>query len=186
MQRAFAKVEEMGNTATELLPALVEALQDEFMGRDERAADAIGRLGSDAVSAVPHLKRKLELDSDKASTDRRLESDGLCFPMSRFHAAAALWRVDPGQTPLAVSVILELLEPNGRYSMWSGPHAFGGVKSPEIRAKAAIELGQIGPGARDAIPLLRDAAQSEEDVLREAAVEALRRIEPPSPFTTLF
>jgi HEAT repeat protein len=46
-----------------------------------------------------------------------------------------------------------------------------------VREHAAETLGQIGPDAKAAIPALRLAAQDGVPQVREAALEALRRID---------
>ena len=53
------------------------------------------------------------------------------------------------------------------------------VKDPlsPIREAAATSLGEIGPGAKDAVPVLRDALKDDDTHVRAAASTALQRIE---------
>ena len=49
------------------------------------------------------------------------------------------------------------------------------------RRLAALTLGQIGPAASEAVPLLEDALGDADGVLRQFAVEALLKIETQEP-----
>jgi HEAT repeat protein len=48
-----------------------------------------------------------------------------------------------------------------------------------LREAAATALGRIGPGARAAIPALVKATRDSHGWVREAALQALRKIEGP-------
>jgi HEAT repeat protein len=49
--------------------------------------------------------------------------------------------------------------------------------SSRFRAKAAILLGQLGPEAKESIPALTQALQDQDATVREAAIEALKKIQ---------
>jgi HEAT repeat protein len=53
--------------------------------------------------------------------------------------------------------------------------------SPTVQAEAATALGRIGPAAAAALPALRQALASPRAELRDAAAEAIARIEGPRP-----
>jgi len=69
------------------------------------------------------------------------------------------------------------------------PWLMGSVESgrPEERVLSARELGKIGPVARRAVPVLEKALKDEEETVRQAAAEALKKIksaesaDPPEP-----
>jgi HEAT repeat protein len=78
----------------------------------------------------------------------------------RSAAAGALWKIDPERTPVAVRAFIEILEEGDDFSTWW----------------VAMAIGEIGPPARDAFPLLLAASKSEDGMVREAATWALARI----------
>jgi HEAT repeat protein len=47
----------------------------------------------------------------------------------------------------------------------------------EMRRGSAWMLGKLGPEARDAIPALTEALKDENEVVRQKAAEALKKIE---------
>ena len=78
----------------------------------------------------------------------------------RIPAAGALWKL--GETNLALASLLETLKNDSAYNRW----------------RAAKELGEFGLPAKLAIPALTDALCDDEMEVRDAAGEALRRIDP--------
>jgi HEAT repeat protein len=46
-----------------------------------------------------------------------------------------------------------------------------------FRAKAAVLLGQLGPEAKESVPALTKALQDQDATVREAAAEALKKIQ---------
>jgi HEAT repeat protein len=55
--------------------------------------------------------------------------------------------------------------------------ALGDEEESYVREVAARLLGEIGPDAESAVPALEKATKDESDEVREAATEALKRIQ---------
>jgi hypothetical protein len=68
----------------------------------------------------------------------------------------------------AVPVLIELLQEDPDQ----------GGRSAEVRAAAAVVLGQVGPEAKAAVPALTDALKDRDSLVRSMAADALDRIGP--------
>jgi len=80
----------------------------------------------------------------------------------RWNAAVFLNEWGPDEAKKTVPVLIQALL---RHS------------SRRFRAKAAVLLGQLGPEAKEAIPALTQALQDQDATVREAAAEALKKIQ---------
>jgi HEAT repeat protein len=121
-------------------PALVRILWEERPERI-RAAEVLGRMGASAKDAVPTLTNILK-GSD---------------PQLRIQAALALWKIDR-RTKQAVPVLVDalkspLLPPRTSAAIPGRFGAFNTTSVP-ICQQAAEALGQMGPDARAAVPVL--------------------------------
>ncbi|HEX4646654.1 MAG TPA: HEAT repeat domain-containing protein, partial [Verrucomicrobiae bacterium] len=133
-----------------LLPPLKEALGNTNDLVRSRAAHLLAGLGSRA--AVPAaLIVPIYIDELKNGTD-----------WTRWAAASFLGSCGP-EAVNATPILAEILRKDGNNRM---------------RAKAAMTLGQIGPAAKEAVPALRQALEDEYKNVREAAAEALKKIQP--------
>jgi HEAT repeat protein len=134
---------ELHKLGPDVVPLLVEELDEEGRGYQIRSAEALGKIGPPARSAVPHLMKLLE----HGNPDLRLE------------AACALWKIE--KTDAVVGCLKDLL------------------KDPDCtRAeRAARTLGEIGAGAKIALPALKAAALHHEQFpVHEAARCAILKI----------
>ena len=52
------------------------------------------------------------------------------------------------------------------------------MRDDKVRGTAAEALGQLGPAAKAAVPALLDACEDRSVLVRHAAIEALRKIDP--------
>jgi HEAT repeat protein len=140
----------IGTDAAEAAPALAALLADEKAepGLRYAAAYALGRIGPAAVAAEPLLRGLAESDDEMMAT-------------------VAVWatlRIKPGDASLFESAI-----PRLRRALRDD--------SELVRLEAAVSLGDIGPAAASAIPILE--LVSEDDPVkqvRQAAAEALPKI----------
>lgn len=134
--------------ASPALPALVELLQDESRSVEARwnAARTIGKIGPEAVSAVPALMKFLK---DKDGTLRE-------------HCAEAIGDIGPGVGPEAITALIPVL---------SDPVT-------RVRRDAVRSLGYIGPAAREAVPEIKKLVEDKEEMVREAARAALKKVAP--------
>jgi HEAT repeat protein len=183
---AVSTLEMLGLLAAPAVPALVEALEDSNRFVRWTAVRTLGALGAAAGDAWPGLSRVLE-DTDldlrlaAAAALEQLAPDQpehqdprLLDALTRaLHSPEAELRVAALQTlrslrlgaQPAVPAVCEIL---------ADPHA-------RVRRAAALTLAALGPSAR-ATDRLRQMFQDPAPEVRQAAREALRRVEPaPSP-----
>jgi HEAT repeat protein/lysophospholipase L1-like esterase len=136
------------------------------------AAEALGRLGPEAASAVPELIA--------ATSDRR--------PEVRWRAVWALGRIGPAAKPAVLALRIALADPDVR---WRSAEALGGIgpsaveavpdliallrdPSSSVRWRAVAALGAIG--SRQAAPALAGAADDAAENVRLAAISALSSV----------
>ena len=148
---ALMKMHPASRTA---LPELSQALQDEEPGVRMYAALALFRLGNEARSAVPALIQALGDEGNQRNV-------GTFFFTIRELVALTLGRASAG-TAEAVPALMEVLRGNGTMA---------------LRRAVTRALGDIGTEARPAAPQLRKMLTDQRLPLREAAAEALRKIE---------
>ncbi len=134
--------------------ALIEDLKDEDEEVRRDAAAALGDIGPAAAKnkdAVPALIVALKKDEDEEV---------------RRNAATALGKIGPvaAKNKDAVPALIIALKKD---------------VDEEVRRNAAIALGKFGPAAaknKDAVPALTEALKDEDEDVREAAEEALKKI----------
>jgi HEAT repeat protein len=148
---ALMKMHPASRTA---VPALTQALQDEEPGVRMYAALALFRFGREARSAVPALIRALGEEGNQRSV-------GAFFFTIREAMAMTLGRVSAG-TAEGVPALMEILT---------------GKPTLSLRRAVVRALGDIGAEARPATPHLRKILADAGPQLREAAAEALQKIE---------
>jgi HEAT repeat protein len=147
---------DLGPEAAEAVPVLIGILNTvgdrHSVWRD--AAEALGKIGPAAREAVPRLK------------DLMREAD----PDLRFTAAVALGRLDEAQRPMVLAFLEEQLAGEGQRPLGLIPAvgefgAANGEAVPILRRvlsklgsrssdqfQAVVVLGELGPGAKEAIP----------------------------------
>jgi HEAT repeat protein len=145
-------------------PDLAGVLEDEMPLARINAAIALNRLALEARPAVPALL--------KALGDKRNDQWIPGFQITiREALLQALGRATAGSTD-GVAVLSEALKDD------SLPREMPPETRVNCRAAAARALGEVGPEAREAVPLLKAAAKEPELKLRDAAQAALKKIEP--------
>jgi HEAT repeat protein len=171
----------IGPAAEPAVSKLTEHLRtekDEY--RRVEAAQALGRIGAPAKSAVPQLRAVVK------------EEKGL----AHVWAAAAIAQIT-GDYEGALPIMVETLRKGSAKAedFWMmdaalkaleqfGPHALPAVPSliealkeeRNLGSLAARALGAIGPDAKTAVPRLAAVLDDEEREKRQAACEALGRI----------
>lgn len=138
----------IGPAAEPAVPQMVPFVSSELPQVRYTAIYALGELGSAAAEALPALQANLRSED----------------PFVRFTSAWGMIRIAP-EDPSVVAVAI--------------PHLIAALEHerPFVRVEAASALGRIGRAARAAIPTLRDAAAADpNDLVRQTAAEALRRI----------
>ena len=176
----------IGPKARPALDALVAALDDADPTIREEAAGAIASIGGDAASAVPKLQEVL-----KAATAAG-GSVGAAYT-----SAYALGKIGPAAKPaletlrslataedeilatVAVWATLKISPEDTSLLAVAIPKLRKALRAPQdvVRLEAAVALGDLGPAATEAVPILE--LVSEEDsakAVRAAAADALRKI----------
>ncbi len=162
--------------AARVRAALVSALHDEDGGVKRAAAVVLVQLGGDTREAndVLHSARAnfyalsaMTKIGPAAQPMLPALLDSMKGPDTRYRllAANALWRIDPTQTALSVSLLAE------------------GIRRPENESTEQVyfvsrALGEIGPSARAAAPALRRVVADYRDWPRWTAAAALCQIDP--------
>jgi HEAT repeat protein len=140
----------IGPGSAPAVPGLIhEMTSDEDPQVRITACYALGKIGPGAKAAVPALVKNV------ASKDRFL----------RLVSVWALLRIQPGDVQTEKMAIPLLAA------------ALSEVESELGKVEAAAALGDIGVGARDAVPALKNALNDQSPAVREAAAAALKKIQ---------
>ncbi|HET6328876.1 MAG TPA: HEAT repeat domain-containing protein [Planctomycetaceae bacterium] len=150
--------------ASDFIPSFVTCLDDHCDDMVALAADVLGTFGDSASAAIPLL-------GNIARGNTRI---------ARLAAAVALHKIDPS-SEIPVSAMSEMVAKSNKFGE-SGDdegilRVWGGSTTPQDRAAVARALAEMGHAAAAAIPALKQAAEVHDQELREAALDALRRIE---------
>jgi HEAT repeat protein len=172
----------LGPAAKPAVDDMIKSLADADPAVRGDAAAAIAAIGPDAAAAVPSLVKML---ADEGA------------PVARYPAAYALGRIGPAAKPAVEQLRALATSPDevlATVAVWSaikiepGDSSMFDLAIPAlrkalraereiVRLEAAVALGDIGPEARAAIPMLE--LVSEEDPsksVRSAAAAALAKI----------
>jgi HEAT repeat protein len=175
----------IGPAAKPALDDIVKELGDADADHAGEAAVAIGAIGPEAVAAVPAL--------------RRVVGDAAKAPGLRYSAAYALGRIGPAakeaepdlrklaevedelMATVAIWAALKVAPEDKSLFERAVPLLRRALRGDRemVRLEAAVALGDIGPAAATAIPMLE--LVSEDDpvkAIRAAAAEALEKIRP--------
>ena len=155
---AAAALGDLGTNAASAIPALVKALDSPEDDLRHNAANALGKFGPAARPAIPALEKLLRHSSG----------------MEQENAAVSLWRLD-GRTDV-VPILIDSLKSQGTWDPLERQNPNG------VRSFAVSQLGEIGPPAKAAVPLLQQMLQTADPNLRAIIQRALTRITaPPKP-----
>jgi HEAT repeat protein len=181
--RVLANLGNLGPEAAAAVPGLMQMLAEPGYAR-WKASEVLGRIGKPAKAAVPNLAGLL--------SEKEL--------LTRLLAAVALWQVEGKADPI-VGVLIEavknpslgqaqaLISPpssalSGQrsdgigYSMNIRPgQVWPSVNIAEVRRQGVGILGEIGPEARAAVPVLKAAMKDKLHPERLPAALSLWRIE---------
>ncbi|MFO0964375.1 MAG: HEAT repeat domain-containing protein [Gemmataceae bacterium] len=154
----------IGPAAKDAAPALAEALRDMDISVASEAAQALGAIGP---AAAPALAAALKKDASPAVVVRACEAIRILGPAAKecvptliatlkkpkdlenvLPVLEALGRIGPAAAP-AAGEIVRLLRPEALKEAKAGPLLEDGM-----RAQAVHTLGRLGPGAKEAVPVL--------------------------------
>ena len=166
------------------VPKLIVLLKDELPLTRLDASMVLNQMGPEAREAVPAL---VEAIRDQANAIRLYAS-----PVNtRQHAAAALGSIGP-EAKSAAPILIQALRDEDRILREIAARSLGRMHCAEavpalveaVRADqglgywGAISLGEIGPEARSAVPILRELLRAPNPPTRTEAANALRKIDP--------
>jgi HEAT repeat protein len=142
--------------ATEILDTITAALDDPDALTRMNSALALGMLEGDARPALPALEKAIRRDENKSRT--------LIFPLTIREQMIADIGFMGADGKDGLPLLKEMLVDD----------------EDTTRKRCAMSLGQLGPAAKEAVPLLVAAItdESESDLVRESAKEALMLIDP--------
>jgi hypothetical protein len=157
--KAIQLLTHLGREAHGAIPALIEVVQQGDVFSRSSAATAIGDLGQPTPEAVQALKRALLSNQ---------------LPL-RCRAAAALWKLNPEDED-AFSQVKQLLLYKERYDGSQSPREFN---SHRILMPGLI--GDMGPKAKKAVPILKQILREEHaGEIYNVVEDALGKIELPT------
>ena len=181
---AMELLAEIGPAARPALAEIVAGLSDADDNYRTESAMAIAAVGPGAEEAIGPLQRVLE--------------DAAAEPSLRYAAAYALGRIGPAALP-AEPLIRRLVESDDELMATVAVWAALKIKPEDrtlfdaaiprlrhalqrdrdiVRLEAAVALGEIGPAAKTALPMLELLAEDDPSrLVRDAAVEAVRKID---------
>lgn len=201
---------EMGPAAADAIPALINALSDPDAAVRSRAAEALGVVGPGNAQVVAALTAQLKTPEARSAA-RGLARCGAAALAASDALIALLENADPDirwnalrtlgkirATASIPKVVVMLNDPDDQVREHAaealgdmGPAASTTVpalmaalqdKYMKVRRDAARSLGQIGPAAQAALPALKALAKDDpEEMVRQEAAGAIKRLEPPSP-----
>jgi HEAT repeat protein len=140
----------IGPSAYEAVPELIEALGDKDKEVRHMAALALGKIGRYAGEAVPALMRALK---DKSKAVRR-------------RAVMALGGIGPDARQAVPALITVLDDPDPSFA----------PNEPCLRYSAIIALGRLGPDAKAAVPALLKLQEMPNATIRGLCMAALAKI----------
>jgi hypothetical protein len=151
----------MGKNAVAAVPTLVRELTNQSPYRAARAAYALGAIGENAREAAPVLRQFVNHENGQL----------------RMSVTEALWRIDHDTNTVLNVMLAELTAWSKEPDTLRRSSSFGyGYESQSCQQIAARVLGEIGPPASAAIPLLDYMALSMQ---KEDAQNALKKIVDP-------
>ncbi|HUF61907.1 MAG TPA: HEAT repeat domain-containing protein [Verrucomicrobiales bacterium] len=169
---ALAALGGMGRAAERHLPLVESSLDDEETAVRAAAVAALVRMEPDREKALPRLEHAL---SDASFEVRKpaLEALGEMGEAAR-PVAEKLFALlgEDADRPLAMRAIREIRPREAALYVSVLEH-----KEAEVRQFSCVALGRLGSDAEQTVPELRKRLRDEYDFVRDAAREALRRIE---------
>jgi len=152
---AISKIKGAGK---KVVPELARALKDDELLVRMNAARTLFQIGVDARPAVPALIEALHDERNEAHQDRFVNT-------IQEIVALALGRATAG-TDEGVAALTEALE---------------SARTNPVRGTICRALGDVGPQAAPALPLIREHLGSQHTPLKESALKACQKIEGDKP-----
>lgn len=181
-QQAARALGEIGREALPAVPALTTALKDQDRALSAQAAEALGRIGPGAAEVVPELAALLETRTG--------------FPPYRRAIARAVGEMGAQAKGVVPALLAALRDPDEEVAATAAQalHRFGSAvkvadwidalknaSSREVRTLAARALAERGSEAKEAVPVLRERLERQEDsFVKTSLAVALGRLDPPS------
>lgn len=158
---------------------LINNLNSSQVGVRAEAAEQLAQQGDAAAPAVIGLLRNVG-DSDETVREWSVAAlEGLGTP-SVDDLDALIDQIDAEQPDVGywAATLLGRLEADAAPAVDALARAAAGHPESQVRQRAVWALGKIGPAAGNAVPVLKQAAQSSEPRLARLAEQALTQIGP--------
>ncbi len=159
---ALIALQRAGPGAAAAVPALINCLRAPEGLCRSKAAEILKGIGPPAKDAVPAL--------EAAMRDKEL--------VTRVMAAAARWRITGDPVPSA-PVILDALQESDDGSSWNPPQGAFGLRNMGFNARqtALWFAGELGPLARESLPVLVKRMETSSDWYRVLAARSVWKVE---------
>lgn len=186
---ALLLIAEMGAKASSAVPALAAVVKQGADPDDEEAVEflrevqlALGQIGPAAAPAVRDLVGSLSIDDVEVKASA-------CYALGKIGPAAvravpALQKAAKSDLPLvrlaALRALLEIKPGQRELMIIALPHLVKALdhENEYVRAEAATAIGEMGPFAKSrASGALEMKLKDESKIVREAAAEALKRLD---------
>lgn len=171
---------QIGPDAAPAAEALAKLATDSNARVANEAVLALAKIGPAAESAAPALLTALE--RPECNTPHAivyaLGKIGVKDEATKSAIAAQLSSDDRSLAVLSSWALTRMERPNSVTSERLVPVLIKGLEdpSPQTRQVAAEALANLGPWAKDAVTALETASQDQDESVRKAALEALRKI----------
>ncbi len=169
----------IGPDARESAPALADVLSNDThpMVRVQ-AAKALGKIGPGVEVSGLALSKALWYDEDVEVRKTAVRSLGQIRDNSKatLKVLAAVIKFKDPEVGLEAVKVLVKIDPNPKTAVYYLSDTLLNAETPLLRVTAAQLLGQIGPNARDATPVLAKALEDEDSDVRLYSAEALGKI----------
>ncbi len=183
---ALLLIPRLGPEAAPAVPALVDVLDEKPQGEADlefqrEVRFALAAIGPGAKGAVPALAKSLDSKNDEicASASYALGKIG---PAAKAAVPKLRNNLKSGSSIVqlaSMGALLEILPRNPQLERVAVPLLTKGLENEYelVRAECATALGKIGGPAKRALPQLKQRLKDESEFVRQAATEAIKKIQ---------
>jgi hypothetical protein len=195
--QAIGGMSSFGADAKIAIPALEDVVENTTETRlREAALEAIGTIDPEKRASAPEIDQLLTTRESGQSLAQRISANqasfedliqGLRYQESVGAASRAIAKLEPEALAAALPALREALATFGAYDTsqaikQSDPQFLvAALKQPKAAYEAAEALGELGPEAKYALPVLYEVMESGPNENRYAIENAIKRIDPSAP-----
>lgn len=176
-RQALFALAKIGPRQETVMPGLLEALTEREADVRHFAVVSLTSMGKDARPAVPQLIDLLKKDGDANVREAAAFALGKIDPQAD-GVLAVLSRAWRDEERGVREEALRALAKCGKPAVPTLIEALRKNFSNDVQIEATKALGQIGPDAKEAVPVLLPLLKDNEEEIRRVAEEALKAIDP--------